>query len=175
MNAMRSNELASCSNQIGKCIPGPWGFCLCIWGGPVWLSAILEVLCSSSLDRADGQSLVLLFPQQIDASSNLALGSIQTVSLSLLQDGARRARNPTNLNSLLCSGRARSPWKVPSASPLYLARVQLSDRPTSDLNKFEKYVKFWKQFCTDLIKETTKHCSAGVENVWKLIEGSRWL
>lgn len=48
---------------------------------------------------------------------------------------------------------------------VYLAVVQLFDRPTSDLNKFEKYVKFWKQFCTDLIKETTKHCSAGVESV----------
>jgi hypothetical protein len=48
---------------------------------------------------------------------------------------------------------------------VYLAVVQLFDRPTSDLNKFEKYVKFWKQFCTDFIKETTKHCSAGVESV----------
>lgn len=108
---------------------------------------------------------MLLFPQQIDASSNPALGGVQIVRLSLLQDGARRAQSPMNLNSLLCSGRARSPWKVLSASPLYLATVQLFDRPTSDLNKFEKYVKFWKQFCTDLIKETTKHCSAGVENV----------
>lgn len=72
--------------------------------------------------------------------------------------------NPTELKCVLRPGGERSPWKL-AASSLYLAVVQLFDRPTSDLNKFEKYVKFWKQFCTDLIKETTKHCSAGVENV----------
>lgn len=79
---MSSNEFASCSNQNWKCLPGLGGFCLSIWRGPACLtSSHLGGSVQCILGWSRWKVISVSVPQQIDVSSNLALGTKQTGSL----------------------------------------------------------------------------------------------